>query len=193
MGRIAHAFYLLADLKGSIRSDPRRPRYFFIDPSIQSDSIARIQFSNLVFDLFGIHKKGPEGSAPNYSMYREVLDPWLLKSFCIFRVFAGPVEESRLASARSRVSMSNRRLKRLRCGWSSKLPGLTGIEPEWASELGEDFITLLSGELSGKRWLAHSGIALKDFSGYSIRHPSMAERAPLANFHKRWALTAKKR
>jgi hypothetical protein len=55
MGRNAQAFYLLADLKGPIRSDPRRPRYFIIDPSIQSDSIDPIQFSNLVFDLLGIH------------------------------------------------------------------------------------------------------------------------------------------
>jgi hypothetical protein len=57
IGRIAQAFYLLADLKGPIRSDPRRPRYFFVDPSIQSDSIDPIQFSNLVFDLLGIHNR----------------------------------------------------------------------------------------------------------------------------------------
>jgi hypothetical protein len=57
MGSLAHAFYFLADLNGPIRSNSRAPCYFFIDPSIQPDSIAPIQFSNLVFDLFGIHKR----------------------------------------------------------------------------------------------------------------------------------------
>jgi hypothetical protein len=114
-------------------------------------------------------------------MYREVLDPWLLKSFCIFRVFAGPVEESRLAYARSRVSISNRRLKRLRCGWSSKLPGLSGTDPEGASELGEEFISLLAGER------AHSGFVLKDLSGYS---KSNGRPCATLNFHKKLAFTA---
>jgi hypothetical protein len=31
---LAHAFYLLPDLEGSIRSNSRPPCYFFIDPSI---------------------------------------------------------------------------------------------------------------------------------------------------------------
>jgi hypothetical protein len=113
-------------------------------------------------------------------MYREVLDPWWLKSLCIFRALAGLVGESRLASERSRVSMSNRRLKRFRCGWSPKLPGLTGTDPEVTSEVGEGFISLLTHEFSCKRWLAHSGIALKDLSGYSIRNPpQLADREPL--------------
>ena len=89
--------------------------------------------------------KGPDRNALNYSTCREVLDPWLLKVLH----FSGrrtSAEESRLASARSRVSMSNRRLKRLRCGWSSpKCPGLTGTDPEGVSELGEDSINLLAG------------------------------------------------
>jgi hypothetical protein len=34
MASVAHAFYLLADLKGSIHSNFRPPCYFFIDPSI---------------------------------------------------------------------------------------------------------------------------------------------------------------
>jgi hypothetical protein len=45
-------------------------------------------------------------------------------------------------------------------------PGLTGTDPEGASELGEDFISLLARNFNGKRWLAHSGIALKDLSGH---------------------------
>jgi hypothetical protein len=60
MGGFADAFDLLADLEGSVASNSRAPCYFFIDPSIQPDSIAQIQFSNLVFDLFGIHKNGPD-------------------------------------------------------------------------------------------------------------------------------------
>jgi hypothetical protein len=77
MDSVAHAFYSLADLKGPIRSNARATRYFFIDPSIEPYSITRIQFSNLVFDLFGIHKEVQiETSASNYSMYGEVLDPW---------------------------------------------------------------------------------------------------------------------
>jgi hypothetical protein len=50
-------FYLLTDLKGSIRSVSRPPCYFFIDPSIESNSIDPIQLSNLVFDLLGIHNR----------------------------------------------------------------------------------------------------------------------------------------
>jgi hypothetical protein len=57
MRSLAHAFYFLADSKGPIRSNSRAPCYFFIDPSVQPDSIAPIQFLNLVFDLFGIHKR----------------------------------------------------------------------------------------------------------------------------------------
>jgi hypothetical protein len=57
---LANPFYLLADLKGSIRSNPRPPCYFVIDPSIEPNSIELIQFPNLVFDLFGIHKR-PHG------------------------------------------------------------------------------------------------------------------------------------
>jgi hypothetical protein len=99
-------------------------------------------------------------------MCRELLDPWLFKVLH-FSGFPRLAEDSRLASARSRVSMSNRSLKRLRCGWSSsKFAGLTGTDPEGASELGEDFISLLAGDFNGKRWLAHSGIALKDLSGH---------------------------
>jgi hypothetical protein len=49
---------------------------------------------------------------------------------------------------------------------SSKFAGLTGADPEGASELGEDFISLLARNFNGKRWLAHSGIALKDLSGH---------------------------
>jgi hypothetical protein len=56
MGTLAHAFYLLADLKGPIRPNFRAPCHFFIDPSIQPDSITRIQLSNLLFDLLGIHE-----------------------------------------------------------------------------------------------------------------------------------------
>jgi hypothetical protein len=56
MGSIAHAFYFLADLKGPIRSDPRPPRYFFIDPSIEPDSIEPIQLSDLVFDLLRVQR-----------------------------------------------------------------------------------------------------------------------------------------
>jgi hypothetical protein len=77
-------------------------------------------------------------------MFREVLDHWLLKvlPFSGFRRLA---EESRLASARNRVSMSNRSLKRLRCGWLlSEFSVLTGTDPVGASELGEDFISLLA-------------------------------------------------
>ncbi len=88
--------------------------------------------------------------ARNYSMCREVLDHWLLKvlPFSGFRRLA---EESRLASARSRVSMSNRSLKRLRCGWSlSEFSGLTGTDPVGASDLGEDFISLLAAQFNGK-------------------------------------------
>jgi hypothetical protein len=103
MRSLAHAFYFLADSKGPIRSNSRAPCYFFIDPSVQPDSIAPIQFLNLVFDLFGIHKKAQMKEPPSYSMYREVLILGRLKVFA----------ESRLASARSRVSMSNRRLKKL--------------------------------------------------------------------------------
>jgi hypothetical protein len=44
MRSLAHAFYFLADLKGPIRSNSRAPCYFLIDPSIQPDSIAPIQF-----------------------------------------------------------------------------------------------------------------------------------------------------
>jgi hypothetical protein len=97
MGIIAHAFYLLADLKGTVRSNSRAPCYLFIDPSIQPDSIVPIQFSNLVFDLFGIHKKS-DRSAQNYSIYREILDPWLLKVLH-FSGLRLPVEESHLAAA----------------------------------------------------------------------------------------------
>ena len=88
--------------------------------------------------------------ARDYSMCREVLDHWLLK-VSPFRVLCWLAEESRLASARSRVSMSNRSLKRLRCGWS--LPGfsgLTGTDPVGASDLGEDFISLLAAKFNGK-------------------------------------------
>jgi hypothetical protein len=34
MGSLAHAFYLLSDLKRPIRSNARRPCYFLSDPSI---------------------------------------------------------------------------------------------------------------------------------------------------------------
>jgi hypothetical protein len=56
MGGFADPFDLLANLEGPIGSDSRAPCYFFINPSIEPDFIAQIQFSNLVFDLFGIHK-----------------------------------------------------------------------------------------------------------------------------------------
>jgi hypothetical protein len=99
-------------------------------------------------------------------MCREVLVPWL-PEVSHFSDLLRRAEESRLASARSRVSISNRSLKRLRCGSPSpKFSGLTGTDPEGASELGKEFISLLVGDISGKRWLAHSGIALKDLSGY---------------------------
>jgi hypothetical protein len=88
--------------------------------------------------------------AQNYSICREILDHWLLKvlPFSGFRRLA---EDSRLASVRSRVSMSNRSLKKLRCGWSlSEFSGLTGTDPVGASDLGEDFISLLAAKSNGK-------------------------------------------
>jgi hypothetical protein len=163
MGALAHAFYLVADLKGPIRPNFRAPCHFFIDPSIQPDSITRIQLSNLLFDLLGIHEKVQIEAPRTIQCTERFLIPRCLE-FCIFRE-----SESRLACARSRVSMSNRRLKRLRCGWwSPKFPGLTDTDPEEVSERGEDFITLVGRELNSKRWLAHSGIALKDLSGIAL-------------------------
>jgi hypothetical protein len=88
MGGLADAIYLLADLEGPIRSNSRAPCYFFIDPSIEPDSIARIQFSNLVFDLFGIHKNVQIENGRNYSICRKVLIPGCSKS-CLSRVFLG--------------------------------------------------------------------------------------------------------
>jgi hypothetical protein len=88
--------------------------------------------------------------ARNYSICREILNHWLLKvlPFSGFRRLA---EDSRLASVRSRVSMSNRSLKKLRCGWSlSEFSGLTGTDPVGASDLGEDFISLLAAKSNGK-------------------------------------------
>ena len=88
--------------------------------------------------------------ARNYSICREILDHWLLKvlPFSGFRRLA---EDSRLASVRSRVSMSNRSLKKLRCGWSlSEFLGIIGTDPVGASDLGEDFISLLAANFNGK-------------------------------------------
>ena len=88
--------------------------------------------------------------ARNYSICREILNHWLLKvlPFSGFRRLA---EDSRLASVRSRVSMSNRSLKKLRCGWSlSEFSGITGTDPVGASDLGEDFISLLAANFNGK-------------------------------------------
>jgi hypothetical protein len=83
-------------------------------------------------------------------MCREILNHWLLKvlPFSGFRKLA---EDSRLASVRSRVSMSNRSLKKLRCGWSlSEFLGIIGTDPVGASDLGEDFISLLAANFNGK-------------------------------------------
>jgi hypothetical protein len=88
--------------------------------------------------------------ARNYSICREILNHWLLKvlPFSGFRRLA---EDSRLASVRSRVSMSNRSLKKLRCGWSlSEFLGIIGTDPVGASDLGEDFISLLAAKFNGK-------------------------------------------
>jgi hypothetical protein len=88
--------------------------------------------------------------ARNYSICREILNHWLLKvlPFSGFRRLA---EDSRLASVRSRVSMSNRSLKKLRCGWSlSEFLGIIGTDPVGASDLGEDFISLLAANFNGK-------------------------------------------
>jgi hypothetical protein len=88
--------------------------------------------------------------ARNYSICREILNHWLLKvlPFSGFRKLA---EDSRLASVRSRVSMSNRSLKKLRCGWSlSEFLGIIGTDPVGASDLGEDFISLLAANFNGK-------------------------------------------
>jgi hypothetical protein len=88
--------------------------------------------------------------ARNYSICREILDHWLLKvlPFSGFRRLA---EDSRLASVRSRVSISNRSLKKLRCGWSlSEFSGITGTDPVGASDLGEDFISLLATKFNAK-------------------------------------------
>jgi hypothetical protein len=60
MASFAYAFYLLPDLKGSIRSNSRPPCYFssiYIARFSRTNSV-----SNLVFDLFGIHKGGPASS-----------------------------------------------------------------------------------------------------------------------------------
>jgi hypothetical protein len=88
MGGLADAFYLLADLEGPIRSNSRAPCYFFIDPSIEPDSIARIQFSNLVFDLFGIHKNVQIETAGTIQYAERFFIPGCSKSY-LSRVFPG--------------------------------------------------------------------------------------------------------
>jgi hypothetical protein len=60
---------------------------------------------------------------------------------------------------------------------SPKFPGSRSTDPEKASE-GEDFIGSLATKFSGKRWLAHSGIALKNLSGCSIRNLNGRPRHP---------------
>jgi hypothetical protein len=66
---------------------------------------------------------------------------------------------------------------------SAKFPGRTGTDPEGVSERGEDFITLLADEFNGKRWFAHSGIALKDLSGYSVSEMSQRPSARHSKGH----------
>jgi hypothetical protein len=101
-------------------------------------------------------------------MYREILELWLLRVLH-FLGLRRPAQESPLTSPRSRVSMSKRKLNTLRGGCSSpKFPGLTGTDREEASERGEDFIDLLACKANSERWLAHSGIALKDLSGREL-------------------------
>ena len=101
-------------------------------------------------------------------MYREILELWLLRVLH-FLGLRRPAQESPLTSPRSRVSMSKRKLNTLRGGCSSpKFPGLTGTDREEASERGEDFIDLQACKANSERWLAHSGIALKDLSGREL-------------------------